>query len=245
MMKHKFFSMIVGSLLVSLLVVSIIFPFMGGAQPGRGGRPPQGMQQGGRGGGPQGGPPPEAIEACSGKQDGKSCEFQTPHGKPSGTCRTMQNQTVCIPKGRPGMQNTQTSPPYMNAIPLENRLVDTGQMSCYDYHGAIECPSQGDTLYGQDAHYQSKAPVYQDNGDGTVTDLNTGLMWQQDPSEKMTCAEAVNKVSSFNLAGYSDWRLPTITELYSLIQFSGIDPGPQGDVVRINNYVRCVRNSRM
>ena len=49
-------------------------------------------------------------------------------------------------------------------------------------------------------------------------------MWQQDPGEKMTFDEAVAGASSFNLAGYDDCRLPTIKELYSLIDFSGVDP---------------------
>ncbi len=43
----------------------------------------------------------------------------------------------------------------------------------------------------------------------------------------MTYAEAAAGVDSFTLAGYDDWRLPTIKELYSLIQFDGVDPsGP-------------------
>lgn len=54
-------------------------------------------------------------------------------------------------------------------------------------------------------------------------------MWQKNPGEKMTHDKAVSKASSFNLAGYSDWRLPTIKELYSLIQFNGIDPITNSD----------------
>ncbi|PKM86361.1 MAG: hypothetical protein CVU87_12275 [Firmicutes bacterium HGW-Firmicutes-12] len=65
---------------------------------------------------------------------------------------------------------------------------------------------------------------FTDNGDGTVTDLNTGLMWQQDPGSKMTWVEAMSKAEVFELAGYTDWRMPTIKELYSLIDFSGTDP---------------------
>ena len=61
-----------------------------------------------------------------------------------------------------------------------------------------------------------------DNGDDTVTDRVTGLMWQKGgSSEGMTWADAkeyVNKLNSGQFGGYSDWRLPTIEELASLIK---------------------------
>jgi len=103
-------------------------------------------------------------------------------------------------------------------------VVDTAQEKCYDNSHGITCPQPGEAFYGQDAQYQGVQSAYQDNGDGTVSDLNTGLMWQQNPGDKMTYEEAVANASSFNLAGYGDWRLPTIKELYSLILFSGTDP---------------------
>jgi hypothetical protein len=102
-------------------------------------------------------------------------------------------------------------------------IVDTDQVYCYDDMSGISCPGEGSAFYGQDAQYAGVAPRYQDNEDGTVTDLVTGLMWQQNPGEKMTYDQALAGVSNFNLAGYTDWRLPTIKELYSLIQFSGAD----------------------
>jgi len=104
-------------------------------------------------------------------------------------------------------------------------IADTGQQKCFDAKTAIDCPQPGEAFYGQDAQVISSQPWYQENGDGTVTDLVTGLMWQQDPGEKKTYPEAVSGAEVFDLAGYDDWRLPTIKELYSLIQFSGIDPG--------------------
>ena len=104
-------------------------------------------------------------------------------------------------------------------------IVDTGQVSCYDEAGSvIDCPEDGDDLFGQDASYAGNEAAYLDNGDGTVTDLVTGLMWQQDPGDKATYAEAVAGAAAFELAGYDDWRLPTIGELCSLIDFSGTDP---------------------
>ncbi len=103
-------------------------------------------------------------------------------------------------------------------------IVDTDQEYCYEDGASIPCPMEGETFYGQDAQYSGTQPSYTDNGDGTITDNVTGLMWQQDPGDKMTFDQAVAGAETFNLAGYDDWRLPTIKELYSLILFSGVDP---------------------
>ena len=109
-------------------------------------------------------------------------------------------------------------------------LPDTGQVDCYDDSTCGACPTAGQPFHGQDAQLASRAPNFRVNGDGTVTDLVTGLMWQQDPGQKMTLDEAMAGEASFELAGYDDWRLPTIKELYSLIDFSGVDPsGYEGD----------------
>lgn len=60
-----------------------------------------------------------------------------------------------------------------------------------------------------------------DNGDGTVTDRATGLMWQKDGSPKpLTLKRAIYYIGSLNdkrFMGYSDWRMPTVEELASLI----------------------------
>ncbi len=56
----------------------------------------------------------------------------------------------------------------------------------------------------------------------TVTDRKTGLMWQQSGSDEgMTYKDAqayVRKLNSRQFAGHSDWRLPTIEELASLME---------------------------
>ncbi len=113
-------------------------------------------------------------------------------------------------------------------------IVGTNQTVFYNNSSTIQSPSAGDSFYGQNSNYIGNQPSYVDNGDGTVTDMVTGLMWQKSPDtdgdgdidayDKLTYAEAVAGADSFNLGGYDDWRLPTIKEQYSLILFSGVDP---------------------
>lgn len=107
--------------------------------------------------------------------------------------------------------------------PYSYPIVDTNQELTYGNTSVIGEPNPGSSFYGQDAQIDGNQPSYVDNGDGTVTDLVTGLMWQQGYSGKMSQSQAASGASSFNLAGYNDWRLPTIKELYSLIDFSGED----------------------
>ncbi len=101
-------------------------------------------------------------------------------------------------------------------------LVDTNQTRCYGADACMPCPAAA--FSGQDAQYASAAPRYAVNGDGTVSDLVTGLMWQRDPGAKQTYSAAVAGADSSSLGGYTDWRVPTIKELYSLVDFSGLDP---------------------
>ena len=102
-------------------------------------------------------------------------------------------------------------------------IVGTGQTAFYDAHGEIAATSEGDDFYGQDAQSVGAEPSYTDNGDGSVTDNVTGLMWQQG-FEVMGYDAAVEHAVESTLAGHSDWRLPSIKEMYSLIVFSGADP---------------------
>ncbi len=123
------------------------------------------------------------------------------------------------------MTSDTTQPiPAIAAANLTYAIVDTGQILFYDNEGAITVPVADDPLYGQDGAYNGFQPSYVDNDDGTVTDLVTGLMWQRDLGNKLTYAQAVARAESSGLAGYDDWRLPTLKELYSLILFSGTDP---------------------
>ena len=101
-------------------------------------------------------------------------------------------------------------------------VVDTGQNKSYD-NGTIgelsSFPNIGELYYGQDAQYSGTTADYTDNGE-TITDNITGLIWEKG-FNKVEWKNATNFASTSTTGGYSDWRVPTIKELYSLINFSG------------------------
>ena len=104
-------------------------------------------------------------------------------------------------------------------------IVDTGQNGYYGTGAKIEAPEPGTAFYGQDACIDGNQPQYRDNGDGTITDLVTGLMWEKEMGDKITFAEAQQKAAELRTGGYDDWRIPSIKELYSLILFTGRSMG--------------------
>jgi hypothetical protein len=66
---------------------------------------------------------------------------------------------------------------------------------------------------------------YTSNGDGTVTDNDTGLMWWQAGSQDLVDWEpALTYCEDSTHAGYTDWRLPNIKELQSLVDHSRTGP---------------------
>jgi hypothetical protein len=70
----------------------------------------------------------------------------------------------------------------------------------------------------------SACAAYIDNGDGTVTDTETGFMWQKAvlPADMV---QAFGYCATLSLGGHSDWRLPTVKELSTLNTISIPVPG--------------------
>jgi len=115
-------------------------------------------------------------------------------------------------------------------------LPETGQDKCYGPQGEeVLCDS--DKCPGQDAAYTTGCYIvnrFVDNKDGTVLDRCTGLMWQKntadvnndgssDDNDSVTWRVALGYSSSLTLAGYSDWRLPNVRELNSIVAY-GLNP---------------------
>ncbi len=82
---------------------------------------------------------------------------------------------------------------------------------------------------------------FEDNGDGTITDHATGLMWVKNGwriefFSALSWADAQEKCRQFHLAGYADWRLPTVEQWRSIIdkhqQYPAlIDPNPFENII--------------
>jgi hypothetical protein len=104
------------------------------------------------------------------------------------------------------------------------QLSQTGQFNCYDENGnQIACAGTG-----QDGDVQAgfvwPSPRFHDNDNGTVTDKLTGLMWPVHgnlPGGTTTWQQALDYVANMNSSsgtyGYTDWRLPNINELESIV----------------------------
>jgi|GEM_PF-436104 plastocyanin len=121
-------------------------------------------------------------------------------------------------------------------------IVDTGQVICYNASSAISAPAADAPFHGQDGQVDGNQPSYVVSADGlSVHDNVTGLIWTQSPdwdgngtinaNDKFVFEDFLDYPDALNTAnygGYSDWRAPTIKELYSLIDFRGTDPNVEG-----------------
>ncbi len=93
-----------------------------------------------------------------------------------------------------------------------SNLPDTGQTTGYT------------TTFGEDADLTIHPPAFADNGDGTISDKVTGLMWQQTDGGEMLFGNATNYPATVTLGGFSDWRLPTSHELFGLANHGAFSP---------------------
>jgi hypothetical protein len=127
------------------------------------------------------------------------------------------------------------------AVPIGQRIATGSTTVCTNNAGAhVPCAGTG-----QDAELQAGlSRQYVDNGDGTISDRRTGLVWEKlsrddsthsiDPFFGQVFGAAFNwtdavtiKIGALNaeaFAGYSDWRLPNINELHSIVDYGRLLP---------------------
>jgi hypothetical protein len=89
---------------------------------------------------------------------------------------------------------------------------------------AVEIPCADATCPGQDGFYTNACPNgptrFVDNGNETVTDTCTGLVWQKTSAGGFPWCDALTFCEGLALAGQNDWRLPSIRELESLLDYA-------------------------
>ncbi|MEY3982750.1 MAG: hypothetical protein RL160_307, partial [Bacteroidota bacterium] len=92
------------------------------------------------------------------------------------------------------------------------RLPDTGQETSYT------------TTPGEDADFKINPPGFIMHTDNTATDTITGLMWQRYDGPEMTVEQARIYCDTLTLGGYTDWRMPSLLEAYSILNHQKTNP---------------------
>jgi hypothetical protein len=101
--------------------------------------------------------------------------------------------------------------------------------SCHE--GVPKTGQKSSFAEGDDGYWQKGIPQptdrFIDNGDGTVTDTFTKLMWTKDAQQiagEMNWPAAIDACNILIFAGYEDWRMPNVREMLSLIDYGFYNP---------------------
>lgn len=120
----------------------------------------------------------------------------------------------------------------ISAVDSENHESQQTTQKCGMASGPMHVPDIGQTTsytntFGEDHDYSINAPFYTDNGDGTITDNVTGLIWQkQDDGVGLYWTDNFNTYCESNAAGLpgTGWRLPTAFELITIVDYDHNNP---------------------
>jgi hypothetical protein len=102
----------------------------------------------------------------------------------------------------------------------------------YFYYGEIEGGQKSSSWYVRGVRGTPFTNDFVNNGDSTVTDQSTGLTWEvksdddgdRDKDNTYTWEQALAYCENLNLGGHSDWRLPDLHELQSIVDYGNHYP---------------------
>lgn len=149
------------------------------------------------------------------------------------------------PEGVPGEEESRDEPqPKPGSVSTDQAAGESGE--------EFEAPGKPDReVSPTDEPSKIKFTRFKDNEDGTITDPDTGLMWTKNanlPADKMLFYNSLNYVREMNRGhipnfGYTDWRLPTLEELKSLVDYTlysgrghGLPTGHPFNNVQLQKY---------
>ena len=178
-----------------------------------------------------------ALAKCLDKYAGKWSLYETKAVAAGGVCPSVGDQAAiqgAIDGHTSEIATALLGGPFTSCFDEPHgRPLQTGQTGCWDSDGiVVACAGTG-----QDGDVQAGVPrAWTDNGNGTVTDQRSGLTWEKlsddgsihDVDNLYTFDDAFAvKIAGLNGAtfgGHTDWRLPNINELKSLVDYSVVNP---------------------
>ncbi len=148
---------------------------------------------------------------------------------------TLENAVTAAPTHSDLSQDHTTLQNAINALVSAPTRSDLSQQLA-DLQAAVDALASPFMLFPGDG-VDGPALAYQDNPDGTITDLNTGLMWEKKVAgsgclhcvgDTYTWAYAtttwINDVNNAGFAGFNDWRLANVMELHSIVDYGRVNP---------------------
>jgi Protein of unknown function (DUF1566)/K319L-like, PKD domain len=145
--------------------------------------------------------------------------------RPEGSSAALSNATSVMPTFVADALG-----PYVASLTVNDGKSDSAADAVTITAWPMVVPDTGQTesftdVFGEDSDYTINPMSFTDNGDGTITDNVTGLVWQRDDNDtplKESSADEVCQDST--TAGYDDWRLPTKKELMSIVDYGTNTP---------------------
>ena len=160
---------------------------------------------------------------------------------PSGGVEAVRSQPVQSEKGTP---ESVAAVPKEVTEPKFKRITLRSTPDQNYYENELYNSIKAHNFYSKSRNPSGDFPNHLvDNGNGTVTDRVTGLMWQKEGNSFevsfSAASEYVKELNASRFAGYTNWRLPTTEELCSLLEPGENKRGQHIDMVFAGNIFAC------